>query len=73
MRDTPTTEVTTAYTHANSNCLHVKSLKNDRVGFVFDESFVVVLLFIAEVIFFTYAYTLRFPRTAKIDIIIEKN
>ena len=27
------------YMHANSNCLHVKSLKNDREGFVFDVSF----------------------------------
>ena len=27
------------YMHANSNCLHVKSLKNDREGFVFGVSF----------------------------------
>lgn len=37
------------YMHANSNCLHVKSLKNDREGFVFDVSFFVETLFIAKI------------------------
>ena len=37
------------YMHANSNCLHVKSLKNDREGFVFDVSFFVESLFIAKI------------------------